>query len=76
MSLPRTSILQAQFDERLLGGMVKRAGQVLRCDDSDWDGGLYRNTPPTAKPFEFTAIPYYVWDNRQPGQMIVWIPEA
>jgi len=56
--------------------MVKRAGQVLRCDDSDWDGGLYRNTPPTAKPFEFTAIPYYVWDNRQPGQMIVWIPEA
>ncbi|MGG3791931.1 hypothetical protein [Geobacillus thermodenitrificans] len=21
-------------------------------------------------------MPYYVWDNRQPGQMIVWIPEA
>ncbi|MBB6284165.1 glycoside hydrolase family 127 protein [Geobacillus subterraneus] len=76
ISLPRTSILQAQFDERLLGGMVKITGQALRCDDSDWDGELYRTTPPTAKPFEFTAIPYYAWDNRQPGQMIVWIPEA
>jgi len=28
-----------------------------------------------AKPFKFTAIPYYAWDNRASGQMVVWMPE-
>lgn len=23
----------------------------------------------------FTAIPYYAWDNREPGSMDVWIKE-
>ena len=23
---------------------------------------------------EFTAIPYYAWDHRDPGAMMVWIP--
>ncbi len=25
---------------------------------------------------EFTAVPYYAWDNREPGKMKVWIPKA
>lgn len=23
----------------------------------------------------YTAVPYYAWDNRQPGRMVVWVPE-
>jgi DUF1680 family protein len=25
---------------------------------------------------EFTAIPYYAWDNREAGPMKVWLPVA
>lgn len=24
---------------------------------------------------EYVAVPYYAWDNREPGGMIVWVPE-
>jgi hypothetical protein len=27
------------------------------------------------EPVEFTAVPYYAWDHRKPGEMMVWIPE-
>jgi hypothetical protein len=23
-----------------------------------------------------TAVPYYAWDNRAPGEMVVWLPES
>ncbi len=37
--------------------------------------GLYNSPePPTTKPI--TAIPYYAWDNRKPGEMKVWIPTS
>jgi hypothetical protein len=26
--------------------------------------------------FQFKAVPYYLWANRQPGEMRVWIREA
>ena len=29
----------------------------------------------TIKGKSLTAIPYYAWDNRDPGPMAVWIPE-
>jgi DUF1680 family protein len=28
-----------------------------------------------AKQVQFRAIPYCLWDNRQPGPMVVWLPE-
>ena len=31
--------------------------------------------PPAAGPTKFTAIPYCVWDNRAPGEMVVWLPQ-
>lgn len=27
----------------------------------------------SARPFEFTAVPYFAWANREPGRMQVWI---
>jgi hypothetical protein len=47
-------------------------------EHENWRGSLYRpNTPNRSyhfKPIE--AIPYYAWDNRQPGPMKVWLPIA
>ena len=28
-----------------------------------------------AQEVKFTAVPYYASDNREPGEMVVWIPE-
>ncbi|MHB9026414.1 MAG: glycoside hydrolase family 127 protein [Armatimonadota bacterium] len=38
-------------------------------------GCLYRPTAPLeATPTRLLAIPYYAWDNRKSGDMLVWIP--
>lgn len=36
-------------------------------------GALYSQTPPSRKAVTLTAIPYYLWDNREPGEMLVWL---
>lgn len=71
--LPRDAKLQAIYDKDLLGGVVKLEGEALLVDDSDWNGELYRFRPAQMKPFRITAIPYYAWDHREPGEMRVWI---
>lgn len=42
---------------------------------SAWPGGLY-STAPKVKPVRVVAVPYCFWDNREAGQMAVWIPSA
>ena len=47
-----------------------------RPTTGDWNGNLYRTEPPAEAPAKLTALPYYLWDNRGPGSMTVWIPET
>ena len=42
--------------------------QVLGGDDV-----LYRDTAPGCAPAGFTAVPYYLWNNRGRGEMRVWM---
>jgi hypothetical protein len=72
--LPGEAALSAHFEPDLLGGVVVITGEALAADPSDWDG-LYRTQPPSYRHVAITAIPYYAWDNRQPGAMKVWLPE-
>jgi uncharacterized protein len=37
------------------------------------DPSLYSLTPPGTIPSEVKMIPYYAWDNRAPGEMLVWL---
>lgn len=37
------------------------------------DAALYAATPPARGPAQVTAVPYYAWDNRAPGAMLIWI---
>ncbi|MBC8236320.1 glycoside hydrolase family 127 protein, partial [bacterium] len=71
--LPNDSELKAHFEKELLGGVILIKGEALVVDDSDWDNMLYRAEPSKLKPFEITAIPYYAWAHREPGEMRVWI---
>jgi DUF1680 family protein len=76
VELPRGSDLTWQPRGDLFGGAVTIAADAVRLDDSDWNGALYRADPPERTPTRLTAIPYYLWNNRGKGSMIVWIAEA
>jgi uncharacterized protein len=73
--LPRSATLSAQFEPGLLEGVALVKAEGAELSESGFQAALYRNTPPQLRPCRLTAVPYYAWDNRQPGQMRVWIPE-
>jgi hypothetical protein len=74
--IPRTAELASQFEPDVLNGVVVIEGQALLEDATDWAGKLYRSQPASLQSGAITAIPYYAWDNRQPGEMRVWLREG
>jgi DUF1680 family protein len=66
--LPKDAQLTSAFDKDLLGGVVVVSGEGLSVS-SDKEGKLF------TKAVKFKAIPYCTWVNRNPGQMVVWLPE-
>jgi uncharacterized protein len=76
LRLPKEAPLGARFEHALLGGVTAITGTALVTDGTEWGRTLYRPESAPLIPRPFTAIPYYAWDNRQPGQMRVWIHEA
>jgi DUF1680 family protein len=57
----------------LLGGVSLIHGSGVVIDDRDWGDALYSSTPPPTRPIAITAIPYCTWDNRETGEMRVWL---
>ena len=72
--LPRETPLDSEFDAELLGGVVRVTGTARRAA-GEWDNRLYRAAGLSAD-VPFTAVPYYAWANRKPGEMVLWLPEA
>ena len=72
-SLPLENELELTYRADLLGGANVIEGEGLVWPEKDWHGALYRPAG-QAKPVSFTAIPYCLWDNREPGDMLVWLP--
>jgi DUF1680 family protein len=66
--LPREARLDSHFDKDLLGGVVVVTGEAQAVSRGE-DEKLH------TKPVSFRAVPYYSWDNRQAGPMVVWLPE-
>jgi len=61
LALPREAKLRAVHRTELLGGVT-----VLQCQTlADGPG-----------PATLTAVPYYSWQNREQGAMMVWVKEA
>ncbi len=75
IALPISSPLQAKFEPDLLGGVMVLHGAANRRQFDNWDNQLYQ-TISADQETQITAIPYFTWDNREPGQMIVWLPES
>ncbi|MFO1143769.1 MAG: glycoside hydrolase family 127 protein [Amaricoccus sp.] len=74
LALPRDTGLAAE-DRDLFDGIVAMTARG-RAITGDWRGDLYRDTPPEAGPATLTAIPYFLWANREPGAMAVWLREG
>ncbi|MFT3890907.1 MAG: glycoside hydrolase family 127 protein [Anaerolineales bacterium] len=70
-------VLSGQFEVEhkndLLGGVSVLRGTASLVDEKEWSGSLYRSVPASSHPVEITAIPYYAWNNREPGEMRVWV---
>ena len=76
LSLPADTSLEEKFEDGLLGGIVTLTGKGLADDGEDWGDDLYRNRPVMRKPAPVKAVPYFAWDNRDKGEMLVWIREG
>ena len=72
--------LRANTRPDLLGGTVAIEVEGVVRDDSGWGGSgwasLGEDTPQSTRRATLTAIPYYLWANRGPSAMRVWVPLA
>ena len=62
-----------EYRADLLGGVSVIRGHGYAIDEAGWQGALYRNEASAEKEVKITAVPCCVWDNRQPGEMRVWL---
>ena len=71
LRLPRGSAVNAERHD-IFDGIVALTARGMRLDPA---GPLYTTAPPPAAETGLTAIPYYLWANRGPASMQVWIAE-
>jgi uncharacterized protein len=72
VALPEDAKLDVEYRADQLGGVMVLKGSVQVADGGDWQDKLYGS--PKSRTKEVTFIPYCTWDNREPGQMAVWLP--
>ncbi|MBA2678789.1 MAG: glycoside hydrolase family 127 protein, partial [Ktedonobacteraceae bacterium] len=71
--VPADAVFEKHFIPDLLGGIMMLNSDVEALETSDWADTLYRTTPPVATPYKLTALPYHAWDQREPGEMRLWL---
>ncbi len=76
LALPGSAVPRVEWRPELLGGVGVIQSQAMLLDDAGWEDDLYRTTPARTEACTVTAVPYCVWDNREPGQMRVWLREV
>jgi hypothetical protein len=67
LSLPKDAKLTARFEKDVLGGVVVVKGEAQAVSRP--------KEKLETKTISFKAVPYFSWDNRKPGQMVVWLAE-
>lgn len=73
--LPRDAKWSVEKKNNLLGGVAVLTTNALVFPAGEQATGLYRRvTAGQLTPQRIQMIPYYVWNNRQPSDMSVWLP--
>ncbi len=67
LSIPDDAVFTPAYTPGLLGGIVTISGTVKAM------GRGADQTSVVSNDIEMTAVPYYVWANRGPGDMTVWL---
>ncbi|HUT35258.1 MAG TPA: beta-L-arabinofuranosidase domain-containing protein [Planctomycetota bacterium] len=71
IAIQKGAKLEAKSEPDLLGGVVVIKGQGQRQGFELKDDGSIAQASGTV---DITAVPYFAWDNREPGEMVVWVP--
>ncbi len=74
MTIPSDADFSPQERSDLLDGIVVLTGPAVRERTSA--DALYADEPPAMEQIQATAIPYFAWNNRGPGEMLVWVRRA
>ena len=75
LTLPRDAAIEPERREDLLGGIVTlttTAKRLLSAPNSP----LYAPSPPALQDVMLTALPYFLWANREAGSMQIWLAES
>ena len=75
LRLPAKADLAAEWQGQLLGGITAIKAEAMLADMQSWGGSLYAPAPVAEKPSPLMAVPYYIWCNRGPNPMQVWLQE-
>lgn len=67
LALPGDHSLTAEWAPDLLNGVVALKGRAHRRMRAEGGSSVLKEQA-------FTAIPYYAWAHRGPGEMLVWLP--
>ena len=73
VALAEDAALAERHDASLLGGVTVLTAPVQVETPEGWESALYRGRRPRLESAEITAVPYYAWANREPGEMLVWL---
>lgn len=72
----RQNIPEIKFDKDLFGGTHTIVTNAIKIDSEDREDKLYSdNIELVHQPVRIKLIPYYLWANREPGEMMVWLRE-
>jgi hypothetical protein len=71
IAIAKGAKLEEKFVPDLLGGVVVVNGQGQRQGFELKDDGSIAQASGAV---DITAVPYFAWDNRAPGEMVVWVP--
>jgi DUF1680 family protein len=67
---------QVLFEPDLLGGVTVIIVEGWRSQLTPLESSLYTDRPIERQRAQVVAVPYYAWNNRNPGEMLVWIRES
>lgn len=73
LSLPKEVQFETRRDETLAGSPIVIETSALRLKDRSSNASLYTINKAEESEVVLKAIPYYLWGNRKPGEMLVWI---
>jgi DUF1680 family protein len=76
LRLPKAVQPRAELRKDLFDGIVTIVADAEVATADEDGGALYQTRPFPRESAKLTAVPYYIWNNRGPNRMTVWLPET